>query len=180
MFPSAWIERRMTESMMRILGQLPDRALDRGLGPRAVDEATIVMLALWSVLLWERKIGLVAIEEAGANRFDLVRGLDQLFHEKASELLINQQPILLDEHRSIVIAGWTIHPNRTWDFEDLLEPILRQAEYEAKELGHNWLGSEHLVLAILKLAVPALQTLLQQHGVAYEPVREAVIRLLQP
>jgi hypothetical protein len=30
------------------------------------------MLALWSVLLWERKVGLIALERSGANRFDLL------------------------------------------------------------------------------------------------------------
>jgi ATP-dependent Clp protease ATP-binding subunit ClpA len=191
MFPSAWIERRMTDSMMRILGQLPLRAIDRGLGLCAVDEQTVVMLALWSVLLWERKLGLAAIEEAGINRFDLVRGLDQLLQEKASELpetydkqqaglLDKQQAIVVLSHQSIIAAGWTSHPDGTRDFEDLLEPVLQQAAREAKDLGHDYIGSEHLVLAILKLAVPPLQTLLQKHAVAYEPVRNAVVRLLQP
>ena len=46
-------------------------------------------------------------------------------------------------------------PYEGWDFEELAEPLLQRAELEAKELGHGWMGSEHLVLAIIKVADPA-------------------------
>jgi ATP-dependent Clp protease ATP-binding subunit ClpA len=141
------------------------------------------MLALWTVLLWERKLGLAALEEAGVSRFDLVRGLDKLLQENTSELPLafdKQHAIVSDKHQNAVVVGKTGHSDGAWDFEDLLEPVIRQAEHEANELGHNYVGSEHLVLALVKLADPLLATLLKQHGVTYEKVREAVVRLLQP
>ena len=61
-----------------------------------------------------------------------------------------------------------------------MEPLLSEAELEAKELGHNYVGSEHLVLAIVKLGDPALTTLLTQHGVSHSKVTEAVVSLLHP
>jgi hypothetical protein len=183
MVPGNWIERRITDSAQRVLKQILPRALDRGLALRIVDEPSIVMLALWTVLLWERKLGLAALEEAGVSRFDLVRGLDKLLQENTSELPLafdKQHAIVSDKHQNAVVVGKTGHSDGAWDFEDLLEPVIRQAEHEANELGHNYVGSEHLVLALVKLADPLLATLLKQHGVTYEKVREAVVRLLQP
>ena len=75
-----------TDSLQHILKQIPLRALDRGLGLSIADHASIVMLALWSVLLWEHKVGLIALEQAGVERFNLVRDLDRLLREKQSEL----------------------------------------------------------------------------------------------
>ena len=136
--------------------------------------ASIVMLTLWSTLLWELKLGLVALEEAGVDRFELIRGLDQLLDEKASE-----HPVLFDKQRGLLVLAKTGLPYDGWDFEDLLEPLLQRAEHEAKELGHNWLGSEHLVLAVLQVADPALRILLQSHGITHEQVRAALVHLLQ-
>ena len=48
-------QRRITDSAQNILKQIPSRAAERGL--HVVDDASIVMLALWSLLLWERKMG---------------------------------------------------------------------------------------------------------------------------
>jgi hypothetical protein len=50
-----WNVRHITDSAQRILEQIPTRASDRGL--HVVDSGSIVMLALWSLLCWERKIG---------------------------------------------------------------------------------------------------------------------------
>ena len=183
MFNAKWFQRRVTDSAQRISKQIADRAIDRGLCLRATDNATMIMLALWSVLMGERKVGLVAIERACGDRFDLVRALDRMLEHKTSEL-----PIAYDLEHELDCENRLHHiavpkaalPYDGWDSEDLLNPLLDQAEYEAKELGHNYLGSEHLVLAIVNLADPSLKTLLEEHGVAYEKVREAIIGLLSP
>ena len=54
----------------------------------------------------------------------------------------------------------------------------RQAGHEASELGHDYVGSEHLVLAVVRSADPSLAALLQQHGIGHEAVKEAVVKLL--
>ena len=171
-----------TDSLQHILKQIPLRALDRGLGLSIADHASIAMLALWSVLLWEHKVGLIALEQAGVERFNLVRDLDRLLREKQSELpdvRDGQYTFQHGEHQRVVVGntGETYH---YWDSEALLEPLLRQAEHEVQELGHNYVGSEHLVLAIVQLADPTLTTLLHQHGVSHGKVRGAVVRLLRP
>ena len=179
-----WHQRRVTDSSKRILEQISSRAIDRGLALRVADQPSIVMLALWSVLLWERKLGLADIEHAGGNRFDLIRALDQSLQRKASEL-----PVAFDmdrevgcdnPQRGVVVVSEPDQPVVRWDSEDLLEPLFRQAKDEAQELGHDYIGSEHLVLAIVKLADPTLQTLLRECGVTHERVKEAVVALLRP
>ena len=145
------------------------------------DHASIVMLALWSVLLWEHKIGLIALEQAGADRFNLVRELDRLLREKQSELPdVRDGPhtIEINDRGAVVID--TGRPYDGWDSDALLEPLLRQAEHEAKELGHNYIGSEHLVLAIVELADPALTALLQQHGVWMAPSAQKTSSVRHP
>ncbi len=61
-----------------------------------------------------------------------------------------------------------------------MEPLLSEAEHEAEELGHNYVRSEHLVLAIVRLAEPAFREVLTQQGVFHNNIAEAVVRLLRP
>jgi ATP-dependent Clp protease ATP-binding subunit ClpA len=173
MFNEKWCQRRLTDSAQHILAQIPSRAHDRGL--LAVDRACIAMLALWSLLLWEHKVGLVAIEQAGVDRFHLVRELDRLLVEKSLENRVGY-----DKERNNFVFVKTQSAYDGWNFADLLEPLLRQAEHEAKELGHEYVGSEHLVLAILQVADPVFNALLKQHGVSYEQVKDSVVSLLVP
>jgi Clp amino terminal domain, pathogenicity island component len=173
----------VTDSAQHILNQIPFRASDRGLGLYVADHTSTVMLALWSVLLWERKLGLCALEKAGGNRFDLIRGLDRLLQLHASELPYAydmKQAVDCDDRQCRRVVPKPDNPFLGWHSEDLLEPLLRQAQHEAKDLGHDYIGSEHLVLAIVKLADPMLSTLLREGGVRYEQVREAVVALLHP
>ena len=84
-----------------------------------------------------------------------------------------------DQKRGLLVLVNTGEPCQPWDFAALLEPLLQQAEHEARELGHNYVGSEHLVLAISASATPPLADLLQEYGVSRQRVKEAVLNLLQ-
>jgi len=59
-----------------------------------------------------------------------------------------------------------------------LMPLLAAAEHESIGLGHNWVGSEHLLLAIIKLANPRLRSVLERYHVEYEAVRQAIVHIL--
>jgi ATP-dependent Clp protease ATP-binding subunit ClpA len=89
-----------------------------------------------------------------------------------------ENPVAYDKERNNFVFVKTQLAYDGWDFDDLLEPLLRQAEHEAKELRHDYVGSEHLVLAILQVAAPVLSAILRQHGVSYERVKDSVVRLL--
>jgi hypothetical protein len=166
-----WCERRLTTSAIDILVQIKHRSSERGL--HVVDGASIVMLALWSLLLWENKIGLVALERSGVDRFELARGLDRLLKDKGLE-----HPVVYDRPQGALVMAKTRQPYEEWDLSTLIEPILSAAEHESKELGHNWIGSEHLVLSILRVSDPELSGLLSQHGASYEQVKRAVVEVL--
>jgi ATP-dependent Clp protease ATP-binding subunit ClpA len=167
----SWSARHITDSAQRILKQVPSRASDRGLF--VVDGSSVVMMTLWSLLLWERKVGRAALEWMGVDPFDLARGLGPLLEEKA-----RQHPVAFDSQLGAPVFAKTGEPYRGWDFAATLEPLLQQAEHEALGLGHNWVGSEHLLLAIIRLADQELAGLLQKHSVTHERVREAVLQLL--
>ena len=166
-----WCRRRLTTSAIDLLEQIPKRSGERGL--HVVDGESIVMLALGSILLWERKVGLVALDRLGVNRFELARDLDNLLLQKGLE-----HPVVYDRQQDILVMAKTREPYQFWDFAALLEPMLVVAEHESKELGHTWIGSEHLVLSILRVSDPALSSLLGNHGAVYERVKRSVVEIL--
>jgi ATP-dependent Clp protease ATP-binding subunit ClpA len=150
----AWGARHLTDATQMILGQVPMRASARGV--LILDGVSVVRLTLWALLCWERKLGLIALERVGVDRFGLARELDGLMEIRTGE------------------------PYGPADFTSLIEPLLRQAEREAAELGNNWVGSEHLSLAIVRTADPELASLLRRHGATYERVREAIVERFRP
>jgi ATP-dependent Clp protease ATP-binding subunit ClpA len=167
-----WSARHITDATSCILEQIPARASDRGL--HVVDESSIVMMALWSLLLWERKVGRVALEQMGVDPFDLARAVDRLLDEKADE-----HPLAYDAERQQAILVKTGELYQGWNFDTLLEPLLQRAEHEALALGHNYLGSEHLLLAVVRLACPLLGGVLRQHTIDHARVKEAILGVLQ-
>ncbi len=55
---------------------------------------------------------------------------------------------------------------------------VENAQDEADALGHNYVGTEHLILALLKQGGSVGFILLQKAGLDYAKAREAVIELL--
>ena len=172
MLDENWSARHITDSAQCILKQVPGRASDRGL--YVVDRSSLLMLVLWSLVLWERKVGRVALETIGVDPFELARRLDGLLTERARE-----HPVAYDHKQRLLVLVNTGEPYQPWDFAAILEPLLQQAEHEAKELGHNYVGSEHLVLAICAIAASPLSDLLQEYGISRQRVKEAVLGVLQ-
>lgn len=171
MINEKWTARHITDAAQEILSHIPHRARDRSL--MAIDAATNVMLVLWSLLSWERKVGRVALEEIGVDTFDLARDLDYILTEKKLA-----QPVEYDKARCSLILVSTGEPYEQLHFETLLEPMLQQAELEAKLLGHNYIGTEHLLLAITRTTDAPLSTLLQRYNINHERVKTAILALL--
>src|SRR6516165_3996726 len=98
-----------------------------------VTEQTVPMLALWSILRWERKVGLVALERMGVEVDALAKDVDRALHAACAEIRRQAGPpesqTLSSDQRAIVV-----------DFDTPLEPLLAAAEHEALGLGHNWVG----------------------------------------
>jgi hypothetical protein len=163
--------RHFTTSASDIVEQLWPRAADRSMSTE-VTEQTVPMLALWSILRWERKVGLVALERIGVEVDALAHDVDRTLGAACAEFRrVNGPPrlqTLPSGQQGIVV-----------DFRAPLAPLLDAAEHEALGLGHTWVGSEHLLLAIIRVADARLQEVLGRHGVAYELVRQAVLDVLR-
>ena len=159
---------RFTDSMRRIIQQMGERARVRGL--LALDEVCAPPLALWTLIRWERKIGLAALEEMGVDLHGLADRLDALITRLAEE-------------RPTVARGGVVVDARTgerilFDPAPALAPLLAQAAREARRLGHNYVGSEHLLLAIISSADSELAAILNNRLIAYDCTRATILELL--
>ncbi len=56
--------------------------------------------------------------------------------------------------------------------------ILQLAFNEAQELGHNYIGTEHLLLAIIREGEGLGAQILKKHGVSHTKARQAVIKII--
>jgi acyl carrier protein len=144
----------VSQHVQRIVKLIPARIADRGL--HAVDSSTIVRMALRSLLLWERTNGHLMLERLGVDPFDLARSVDRL---------IEEGPV-----------GYPAS-SADWDFDTLVEPLLRQAIHEAERLGRPLVSVEHLLLAIIFIADPALSSLLQDDLIVYSRAWEIALDL---
>jgi ATP-dependent Clp protease ATP-binding subunit ClpA len=163
--------RHFTTSAIHIVEQLSPRAADRSMSTEFTEQ-TVPMLALWSLLRWERKVGLVALERLGVEVDTLAREVDRALTAACAEIRRQVGPpkfqVLPSGQRAIVV-----------DFNTPLEPLLAAAEHEALGLGNNWVGSEHLLLAVIRFAGLRLRELLERQGVAYDSLRQSVLEVLQ-
>src|SRR5262245_15010717 len=115
MIEGNWSARHITDSAQRILEQIPSRASARGL--HVVDAESIVMLTLWSLLLWERKVGRVALERMGVDPFDLARDLDGLLRRTTTE---NRNTPGARQNTWVLVKTNDSWVYRHWDFHAVL------------------------------------------------------------
>jgi ATP-dependent Clp protease ATP-binding subunit ClpA len=57
-------------------------------------------------------------------------------------------------------------------------PLIAEAESEARVLGHDYVGNEHLLIAIAKNASDGASQLLAKHGLSASALRSATTRIL--
>lgn len=68
-------------------------------------------------------------------------------------------------------------PRKRWfgiSIDDSVRKTLERSLVEARDLGHNYLGNEHIVLALLK-DKGVVTEVLEWHGVHYSDVRKLVV-----
>jgi ATP-dependent Clp protease ATP-binding subunit ClpA len=164
--------RHFTDSAQRVVRHVAERALDRGMLSGELTEATAGMLALLSILRWERKVALAALERLGADLDRLAREVDAAIGTEGQESRRAGGPrfeVLPSGQRALVV-----------DTDTPMGPLLERAEHQALGLGHTWVGTEHLLLAAVQFACPRFREVLDQHTVSYERVRQAVLDVLRP
>jgi len=111
-----------------------------------------VLLALANV---ERGPGRVCLE---------CLGIDLQQHAACIAALVDQTPSQTS----------TDHPA----FSPIVERLLAEARAESQELGHNYVGTEHLVLGLLRCGTCPAGAYLREHGVTIENLRAEALRLL--
>ena len=62
-------------------------------------------------------------------------------------------------------------------FTDTARHVVVQAQADARQLGHNYIGCEHLLLAAAAAADPA-STALRDHGVTPERIKAEILRII--
>lgn len=163
-------KRGFTDQASRIVMQLRDRALHRGIYP-VLEGPSLNALALWTIVRSERRVGLVALETLRVGLDELAQDLVDVFRE-------HREANPLAERNGALIFQRTGQPVPPINYEALLDPFLRRAEQEARTIGHNYVGSEHLVLAVISSADSRLSTLMRSHGITHERVKQAILKLL--
>lgn len=64
-------------------------------------------------------------------------------------------------------------------FHKQVSAIMRDAAGEAKDMGNNYIGSEHLLLAILKDTTTPMSKLLAKQGIYYYQLKEDLMVLFE-
>ncbi|MEA1950031.1 MAG: Clp protease N-terminal domain-containing protein [Planctomycetota bacterium] len=154
------LERRQcTKGLIQIIDQLPARFAVRS--PIIIDDDSLLAVALWTMLRWERTPLMVGLEDMGVDVWALTREVDTLLDGRRRtgnrllmmNVVVHQSPAMLDQH---------------------INRLLDKVQVESHTLGHDYLGAEHLLLAIIANADLGLFALLSRCGVTKERVTALV------
>jgi len=163
--------RNFTQSAIHVIEQLCPRAADRRMSSEATEQ-TVNLLALLAILRWERKVGVAALERMGVDIDSLARAVDHALSATCADIRQHAGPpeyqTLPSGQRAVVV-----------DFDTPLQPLLTTAEAEALGMDHEYVGTEHLLLATIRRACPRLREVLQDHGITYVRVKTPIIEVLR-
>jgi ATP-dependent Clp protease ATP-binding subunit ClpA len=162
--------RGFTDSAKRVVHDIAERASARGMFAGEFTEATASMLAVLSILRWERKVALAALEKLGADLDAVARELDAAIVTEGNSSRRAEGP----RFYALPSGQQAID----WDQDGPRQPLLNHAEEEAQQMGHDYVGTEHLLLAAINHACPGLGQLFNRHGITYGQIRETVVDLL--
>jgi len=159
--------RRCVADLIHVVEQVPQRVAVRA--PMRLDDSSVSMAVLWTLLRWERTFWVVCLEKLGVDIWNLTCELDALIDQRKAESAV-------DLEQSEVGDPWSGRFRR--ELDRFLNPLLDRAEQEALAMRHRYLGSEHLLLAILARADPPLASLLSRCGIDYQDVKGAILAAL--
>jgi ATP-dependent Clp protease ATP-binding subunit ClpA len=170
MDPVNLTNRHFSDSATRVVHHIADRAGDRGMTRGEFTEATVNMLAVLSILRWERRVARASMERITNDLDRMARELDELIEIEGRTSRRAQSPLA-----QVLPSGQRV---RRVDFSTAQQSLLAEAEHQSMALGHNWVGTEHLLLGAVRLACPQFRQLLDRHGMTFDRVRESVVAIL--
>jgi len=160
-------KRRCAEDLIHVIEQFPARVAVRT--PIGLDNSSLTMVVFWTLLRWERMFWVACLEKLGVDMWALTCELDALLGERQAVHRAAYQ-----EEKSQ--RAWS--PWLRYQLDQFLDPLLDRAQHEASAMGHGYLGTEHLLLAILAHADASLTSLLSRHEIRYQNVKKAIIDAL--
>jgi len=78
-----------------------------------------------------------------------------------------------------MVGRGTFNPNAGFGYTPRTKRVMELSFYEARNLGHNYIGTEHLVLALIREGEGVAARVLKDLGVDLQNAREQVIKLLK-
>jgi len=158
-------DRRFTDHAQLMLRQIVQRALDRGMLCGEFTAATAGMLAILSIVRWERKVARAVLEQLKVDLDSFARDLDAAIEEEGDASRTTERPrIDTSDGRQVLVV----------DMETPQRPLKDLAEEQAHALDHTWVGSEHLLLAAVVSACPRFHDVLDRHGISMDSLRKQI------
>ncbi len=159
--------RRCVRTLIEMIEQVPARWAARA--PLVLDESSVGMLLLWSFIRWERRFPLTSLEEMGVDMWALTRDVDRLLENKK---------IPKSGENIVERANERNDANPTLLLRVLTDRWLKRAEQQSRNLGHSFLGAEHLLLALAAGDDSLLQPLFARHDMSHGRLKNAVVEAL--
>lgn len=145
---------RFTCDAIELIEQTFDRSVKRSVDMRG---PCACVMYLWSVVRWEITLAMSILHELSGSVDVIESHLKPLLADLPrdnSRRVQGQAPIKLPC--------------------DGIEQLCQEAASQAKSLGHDWTGSEHLLLAAVIRAEPSLKSVLDSCHITEASVREAI------
>ena len=179
---------RITSDVQQIVNQIGARAADRGFVQSSFSDD--VLLTFWTLLRWERKVGIVALERLRVSLAVLEQDVNSKLNARREETSKLVQRQLRDQYFEQVgpsdqldrdklrLAVGPLFQQAQAILKARILDLLTQAKAESDALEHTWVGTEHVLLAICKLADDGLAAILKKHGIDHDAAVTAIIGIM--
>jgi ATP-dependent Clp protease ATP-binding subunit ClpC len=156
-------KKRCTSKVVAVLLQVLRRAAD---GPRLLNHPLTESLILLTMIRSEINVAQGALKDMEVDLERLAKRLERLLEHCDRVVFVSQEQVaddLAPSHKEVSATIW-----------DLIE----RGRQEAASLKHDYVGTEHLLLAIIRTADASLSSILADFGVTYERAQNAIVNIL--
>jgi len=156
-------EKRCTTKVIDVLLQVRQETADR---TRLLNHPFIESMTLLTMLRSEINVAQAGLEEMEVDLRGLEKRLDRLLDRCDRVVFQCQEQVDEDLAHSRQEASATIR--------DLVE----RGKKEAAALRHDYVGTEHLLLAIIRTGDASLSSVLADSGITWEVAQNAILKVL--
>jgi ATP-dependent Clp protease ATP-binding subunit ClpC len=161
----ALTEKRCTTTVIDVFLQVLQGAAGRA---RLLNHPFTESMTLLTMIRSEANVAQSALKDMKVDLVSLEQRLERLLEEPHRLVFRSQEQVDEDLAHSYQEASATI-----WD-------LVERGKQEAATLRHDYVGTEHLLLAIIRTADASLSPILAHSGVTYEMSRAAILNILTP